>query len=89
MKGLQSFRGKPELQELLEDIDAYMKELKTFGIQDYQVKSVKINFMRILGNIIVVLPGLLANLVFVSLFFNLWLIELGWTCHANTSRHPK
>jgi hypothetical protein len=34
MKGLQSFRGKPELQELLEDIDAYMKELKTFGIQD-------------------------------------------------------
>jgi hypothetical protein len=70
MKGLQSFRGKPELQELLEDIDAYMKELKTFGIQDYQVKSVTINFMRILGNIIVVLPGLLANLVFVSLFFN-------------------
>jgi hypothetical protein len=65
MKGLQSFRGKPELQELLEDIDAYMKELKTFGIQDHQVKNVKINFMRILGNIIVVLPGLLANLVFV------------------------
>jgi hypothetical protein len=87
MKGLQSFRGKPELQELLEDIDAYMKELKTFGIQDNQVKNVKINFMRILGNIIVVLPALLANLVFVSLVFNKWLIELGRTCYAHTSWH--
>jgi hypothetical protein len=43
-----------------------MKELKTFGIQDYQVKNVRINFMRILGNILVILPALFANLVFVS-----------------------
>jgi len=81
-KGLQSFRGKPEMQELLEDIDAYMKELKTFGIQDYQVKSVKINFMRIIGNVIVILPALLANLLFVSsisysCFFRVW---LAWSC---------
>ena len=71
MKGLQSFRGKPELQEILEDIDAYMKELKTFGIEDYQVKSVKINFMRIIGNIFVIIPALLGNLVFVSLLYGI------------------
>lgn len=31
-KGLQSYRHRPECQELLEDIDAYMNELKTFNI---------------------------------------------------------
>ncbi len=72
------------MQELLEDIDAYMKELKTFGIQDYQVKNVRINFMRILGNILVIIPALLANLVFVCIRYFLinYYLESGWTSDA-------
>jgi hypothetical protein len=46
-----------------------MNELKAFNIQDNQVKNVKINFLRILGNFLVTIPKVLINLSLVS-FYN-------------------
>ena len=43
-----------------------MKELKTYGVQDSEVKNIRINFLKILGNFLVIIPKLLINLVFVS-----------------------
>lgn len=65
-KGFNAFRGNPELTDLLEGIDDYMRELKTYGVQDSEVKNVRINFLKILGNFLVIIPMLLINLVFVS-----------------------
>ena len=31
-KGFQAFRSKPELQTLLDELDIYMKELKTYNV---------------------------------------------------------
>lgn len=64
-KGFQAYRSTPELKTLLEEVDIYMKELKTYNVEDYQVKSVRINFLRILGNFLVIIPKLLINLLFV------------------------
>jgi hypothetical protein len=33
-KGFNSFRDKPELKELLEEIDVYMREMSTLGVRD-------------------------------------------------------
>jgi hypothetical protein len=43
-----------------------MKELKTYNIQDADVKAVKINFLRILGNFLEIIPKLIINFVLVS-----------------------
>ena len=73
-KGFNAYRGRPELKDLLEDIDQYMCELKNYNIQDNQVQNVKINFMRILGNFLITIPKVLINLLFVSHYFYKYLI---------------
>ena len=65
-KGFNSFRDKPELKELLEEIDVYMKELNTFGVKDDQVKTMKINFFKIMLNFLYSIPFVLVNLLFVK-----------------------
>jgi glycerol-3-phosphate O-acyltransferase/dihydroxyacetone phosphate acyltransferase len=92
-KGFQSFRTKPELKNLLDELDIYMKELKTYNVQDHQVKSVTINFLRILANFLVIIPKLLINLFFVSLSLTLFLrvfldllCSLPLACSTDTSQ---
>ena len=70
-KGFNAYRSKPELKDLLEDIDQYMKELKNYNIHDNQVQNFKINFMRILGNFLITIPKVAINLLFVSIEYML------------------
>eukprot|EP00347_Sterkiella_histriomuscorum_P011872 403370778 len=55
-KGFNTYRHTPELQELLQQIDDYMKELRVYNIHDYEVKTIRINFFRIMINFIVIIP---------------------------------
>ena len=90
-KGFQAFRGNEKLNELLEEIDLYMKELKAYNIQDSQVKNVNINFPKILGNVLTIIPILLVNLVFVSTLCALMMccLESRWPGNNDAPRHPE
>lgn len=66
--GFNAIRGRPELSDMLHDIDDYMRELKTYGIEDRLVKNFKINFCQIFVKFLVIIPKLLINLVFVSYY---------------------
>lgn len=61
-----------------------MKELKTYNIQDADVKAVKINFLRILGNFLEIIPKLIINFVLVS-FSNKEYLEFCWLSYASAS----
>lgn len=65
-KGLYAYRNHPELKETLEAIDGYTKELKIFGIRDFEVKKIKINFFRIILNFLSIIPPFLFYLSLVS-----------------------
>jgi hypothetical protein len=44
-----------------------MKELKTLNMEDNQVKNMNINFLRIFGNFLIIIPKILIYLIFVNL----------------------
>lgn len=67
-KGFKTYRDKPELKQLLEEIDQYMKELKALNVRDDEVKQININFFRIIINFIYIIPFVVVNLAFVILF---------------------
>lgn len=83
-KGFNAFKGNEQLRDLLEEIDVYMKELKAYNIQDSQVKNVNINFLRILGNVLAIIPKLLVNLLFVRFLSIDKSLELCWSCYSDT-----
>jgi len=66
-QGYNSFRDKPELKELLEEIGLYEKQLKTFSINDEDVADLRLNFAGILGNFIYALAKSVFYLSFVRL----------------------
>lgn len=65
-KGFNQTRDRPEVIEVLQDIEQYSKELKALNITDDEV-NVKINFVQIIGNFIYTIPFVLFNLAFVSI----------------------
>ena len=64
-KGYQEFRDKPQLQVLLDEIDTYMRELKSYNVEDRQVKNLTVNFPTILGNFLSIIPKFIITLLFV------------------------
>ena len=47
-QGFNTFRDNPEMKDVFEELGSYHKELKTFGVSDRDVKTLKINFCKIL-----------------------------------------
>lgn len=68
-KGFNQYRDHEEIKQLLEDIGTYMMELKAFNVQDDEVKTIKINFFRIMMNFLYIIPFVIVNFLFVSLTF--------------------
>jgi hypothetical protein len=44
-----------------------MRELKSYNVEDRQVKNLTINFPTILANFLIIIPKLIINLLFVSI----------------------
>lgn len=63
-RGLNQYRDRNEVKQLLEEIDTYMQELKAFNVQDDEVRTIKINFFRIIINFLSIIPLVLVNLLF-------------------------
>ena len=66
-KGYAAFRERPEMKELLEEVDVYQRQLKVFNIGDADVSSLNINFCRMLTNLGHAIIMSLVYLSFVSL----------------------
>lgn len=64
-KGFHSFREHPEMKNLIEELNIYRKELKTYNVKDRDVVHLKINFGRIMLNFIQIIPLVIINLLFV------------------------
>lgn len=89
-KGFHKYKNSPELKSILEEIEDYKKELKTFNVRDDEVKNIKINFFRIMLNFIAVIPFVLVNFVFVRSYIILHLLLVScWSYHANAIGHVK
>ena len=75
-KGFATYRSSPELKPLLEEVEAYMRELKALNVEDSGVKTLKINFCRIILNFVNIIPRVVINLLF-SLAGLIMLFPLG------------
>lgn len=65
-KGFNHFRSNPEVKEVFQLIDDYMRELKVYNVRDSDVKTMNINFFKIMFNFILIIPIVLFYLSLVS-----------------------